>query len=110
MSDCVFCGIAKGSIPGKIVYEDDDILAFNDIHPAATVHYLIIPRRHIESLSHCEPSDAVLLGKMLLVGEKIAREAGLVAGFRTMIHTGAGGGQVVFHLHIHVMGEPVEAS
>ena len=110
MSDCVFCGIAKGSIPSKLVHEDDEILVFHDIHPAATVHYLIIPRRHIESLDQCEPSDAALLGRMLLVGKKVAREAGLHNGFRMAIHTGVGGGQVVFHLHMHVMGEPVAAS
>lgn len=104
MSDCIFCRIASGELPSRKVYEDDDMLAFHDINPAAPVHLLIIPRQHVDSLAHCNDSHQVILGKMLLLAPKLAADMGLKDGFKTAIHTGRAGGQVVFHLHVHVMG------
>ncbi len=104
MTDCIFCRIAAGELPSRKVYEDDEILAFHDIHPAAPVHLLIIPRQHVDSLAHCDASHQALLGKMLLLAPRLAQDMGLKDGFKTAIHTGVAGGQVVFHLHIHVIG------
>jgi histidine triad (HIT) family protein len=104
MSDCIFCKIVAGALPSKKVYEDDEIIAFHDIHPIAPVHILIIPKAHIVSLSDCENNHQALLGRMLLLAPQLAREHGLETGFRTMINTGRGGGQEVFHLHIHIFG------
>jgi histidine triad (HIT) family protein len=104
MSDCIFCKIAHGEIPCRKVYEDDEVLAFHDIHPAAPVHFMLVPKLHIDSLMQAEESHSVLLGKMLLLAPKLAQEQGLDNGFRTVINTGKGGGQEVFHLHIHVIG------
>jgi histidine triad (HIT) family protein len=104
MDNCIFCKIAKGVIPSKKVYEDDDVMAFHDIHPVAKVHLLLVPKRHVESLLTAEPADAAMLGKLLLLAPQLAREQGLGDGFRTMINTGEKGGQSVFHLHLHVFG------
>lgn len=104
MQDCLFCKIIKNQIPSKKVYEDDELLAFHDIHPIAPVHFMIIPKGHVDSLGHCTEKHQVLLGKMLLLAPQLAKEQGLENGFRTMINTGHGGGQEVFHLHVHVFG------
>ena len=101
--DCVFCKIIDGSIPAKRIYEDDDVIAFHDINPSARVHFLIVPKLHIESLASCEVQHQALLGKMLLLAPKLAKEQGL-AGFKTLINTGKDGGQLVFHIHVHVLG------
>ena len=110
MSDCVFCKIAAEHLPCNKVYEDDEVLAFHDIHPFARVHFMIIPKRHIASLADCTPEDAELLGKMLLLAPRLAKEQGLATGFKTLINTGRGGGQEVFHIHVHVFGggDPVK--
>lgn len=102
-SDCIFCKIVKGDIPSKRIHEDDEVIAFNDIHPIAPVHFLIVPKVHVESLASCEASHEELLGKMLLLAPKLATKLGL-KGFRTMINTGREGGQEVFHIHVHVFG------
>lgn len=102
-ASCIFCKIVQGSIPATKTFEDDDVIAFNDIHPIAKVHFLIVPKLHIESLVSCEELHQGLLGKMLLLAPKLAKQQGL-AGFRTMINTGKEGGQEVFHLHVHVFG------
>ncbi|MDP2759753.1 MAG: histidine triad nucleotide-binding protein [Sideroxyarcus sp.] len=102
--DCLFCRIARGEIPGRKIYEDDEVLAFHDIHPVAPVHFMLVPKQHIVSLLEVEPSQQALLGKMLLLASKLAREQGLQSGFRTVINSGEGGGQEIFHLHIHVIG------
>ena len=102
--DCLFCKIAAGSIPSKKVFEDDEVLAFHDIHPIAPVHFLIIPKEHMDSLTEAESRHQVLLGKLMLLAPKLAREQGLNDGFRTVINTGRGGHQEVFHLHLHVTG------
>ncbi|MDR2876102.1 MAG: histidine triad nucleotide-binding protein [Methylobacillus sp.] len=104
MSDCIFCKIVTGEIPGRKIYEDDEVLAFHDIHPVAPVHFLLIPKRHIVSLAECGAGDRDILGRMMLLAPKLAHEQGLDAGFRTVINTGHGGGQEVFHLHVHVFG------
>lgn len=104
MSDCIFCKIVAGQLPCNKVYEDDQLLAFHDIHPFARVHVLIIPKLHVASLAECAPGHADLLGKMLLLAPKLAKDLGLGAGFKTLINTGRGGGQEVFHLHVHVFG------
>jgi histidine triad (HIT) family protein len=102
-TDCIFCKIVAGSIPSTQIYTDDDVVVFKDINPLAPVHFLIVPREHIESLASCDASHQSLLGKMLLLAPKLAKEQGL-AGFRTMINTGREGGQEVFHIHVHVFG------
>ena len=102
----LFCKIIKGEIPSNKVYEDDEVLAFKDIHPKAPVHFLIIPKKHIQSLAHAEPEDNALLGKMLGLTRKLAMQEGAVNGFRVIINTGRDGGQEVDHLHIHVLGGP----
>ncbi len=104
MTDCVFCKIAKGELPSRKVYEDDEVLAFHDINPAAPVHFMIIPKNHVGSLEECDASHQALLGRMLLLTPVLAKEQGLKDGFKTVINTGKGGGQVVFHLHVHVIG------
>ena len=112
MSDCIFCKIVAGQIPCSKVYEDDEVLAFHDIHPFARVHFLIIPKAHIASLADCMPEHEALLGRMLLLAPGLAQEQGLGAGFKTLINTGRGGGQEVFHIHVHVFGggDPVKRS
>lgn len=102
-TDCIFCKIVKGDIPSKKIYEDEDVIAFHDIHPISPVHFLIVPKLHVESLASCEAVHQTLLGKILLLAPKLAAEQGL-KGFRTMINTGREGGQEVFHLHVHVFG------
>ena len=112
MSDCIFCKIVAGQIPCSKVYEDDEVLAFHDVHPFARVHFLIIPKAHIASLADCMPEHEALLGRMLLLAPGLAQEQGLGAGFKTLINTGRGGGQEVFHIHVHVFGggDPVKRS
>ncbi|PHV11279.1 histidine triad nucleotide-binding protein [Chitinimonas sp. BJB300] len=105
MSDnCIFCKIAAGQIPAKKIYEDGEVIAFHDIHPIANVHFLIVPKQHVESLLSVTPANQALLGRLLTLAPQLAREHGLGDGFRTMINTGAKGGQSVFHLHLHVFG------
>ncbi|MFA6062671.1 MAG: histidine triad nucleotide-binding protein [Gallionella sp.] len=104
MSNCLFCKIVRGEIPCRKVYEDDEVLAFHDINPVAPVHFMLIPKLHLASLADADESHAALLAKMLLLAPKLAKEQGLDDGFRTVINTGKGGGQEVFHLHVHVIG------
>lgn len=105
MSDCIFCRIVRREIPAKVVFEDTQTLAFDDIHPQAPIHTLVIPKRHLASLAETGPDDAPMLGHLLRIGNQIARDKGVAdSGFRFVINTGAHGGQTVFHLHIHVLG------
>jgi histidine triad (HIT) family protein len=104
MSDCIFCNIVAGQLPCGKVYEDDEVLAFHDIHPFARVHFLIIPKAHIATLADAGPAHERLLGRMLLLAPRLAKEQGLADGFKTLINTGRGGGQEVFHIHVHVFG------
>lgn len=102
-ADCIFCKIISGAIPSKKIYEDDEVIAFHDIKPMAKVHFLIVPKVHVETLKDCDATHQQLLGKMLLLAPKLAEEQGL-KGFKTLINTGKEGGQEVFHIHIHVFG------
>ncbi len=104
MTDCLFCKIVNKQIPANIVYENEQVLVFNDINPKADVHLLMIPKVHIESLDEIKPEHDALMAHMLHLLPKIAKEHNLDSGFRTIINTGRGGGQVVFHLHIHLLG------
>lgn len=104
--DCIFCKIAKGEIPAAKVYEDDEVFAFKDINPKAPVHFLIIPKKHLASLAHADAGDTALLGKMLALAPRLAREQGAENGFRVVINTGRDGGQEVAHLHMHILGGP----
>ncbi len=103
-SSCVFCRIAKGDEPAKIVYRDDEIISFHDINPRAPVHLLIVPTKHIESLKHAGDGDERLLGKMLLLANKLASDFGTARGYKLVINTGKEAGQIVQHLHIHLLG------
>ena len=102
-ADCLFCKIIDRIIPATTIYEDDDVIVFNDIKPMAKVHFLIVPKLHIDSLKECDELHQSLLGKMLLLAPKLANEQGL-HGFKTLINTGREGGQEVFHIHVHVFG------
>jgi histidine triad (HIT) family protein len=103
--DCIFCKIIAGQIPSRKIHEDDDLLAFHDIRPAAPVHFLIIPKLHLPSLLEAStPEHERLLGRMLMLAPRLAREQGAGNGFKTLFNTGADGGQEVYHLHLHVIG------
>ena len=102
-ADCIFCKIISGVIPAKKIYEDDDVIVFNDIKPMAKIHFMIVPKLHVETLKDCDTTHQVLLGKILLLAPKLAAEQGLI-GFKTLINTGREGGQEVFHLHVHIFG------
>ena len=105
MSECIFCKILAGTIPAALVYEDDVVVAFDDVNPQAPTHTLVIPRKHVASIAELQDSDVGLLGRLLLAGNKIAKLKGIAdAGYRVVINTGAHGGQSVFHLHLHVLG------
>jgi histidine triad (HIT) family protein len=103
---CIFCRIAAGEIPSKKVYEDEDMLAFHDIHPVAPIHFLIIPKKHLVNLYDADIKEQALLGKMMGMAGQLAREQGSVDGFRVVINNGRVGRQEVYHLHIHIMGGP----
>jgi histidine triad (HIT) family protein len=103
-ADCLFCKIATKKIPSKIVYEDEDVFAFADISPQAPTHVLICPKKHFASLNEATVEDQAVLGKLQLVAAKLAREGGLLEGYRTVLNNGAGAGQSVFHLHLHLLG------
>ena len=104
MSDCIFCRIIAGEIPSDPVYADDQVVVFKDINPKADVHLLAVPRKHIPTLNDLELGDEGLMGHILRLLPKLAQDAGLSEGYRTIINTGEGAGQVVFHLHVHIMG------
>jgi histidine triad (HIT) family protein len=106
VSDCIFCRIVRGEIPATKVYEDEHILAFHDIRPAAPVHLLVIPKRHVPSLYEAQAGDEPALGRMVRVAGELAREQGASDGFRTIINTGRVGHQEVYHVHMHVLGGP----
>jgi histidine triad (HIT) family protein len=109
MSDCLFCKICEGKIPAAITYRDDEVLAFKDVNPKAPFHQLVIPIRHVVSLATADEKDAALLGKLMLVGARLARESGQAnGGFRVVMNAGADAGQSVLHVHLHVLaGRPL---
>jgi len=103
--DCIFCKIAKKEIPADIVYEDEDVVAFNDIRPQAPVHVVVIPRTHIEKLSDLKEGDEVLAARIISAGNKIAKKRDIVlSGYRFVINCNRDAGQEVFHLHMHLLG------
>src|ERR1700693_518883 len=105
MTDCIFCKIVRKELPGTIVAETDDGVAFRDLHPGAPTHVLVVPRKHMASLNDANPDDAELLGRLMLLAHDVAKKDGLEAkGYRVVINNGAGVGQSVFHLHLHVLG------
>lgn len=116
MDNCIFCKIAAKKIPSKFIFEDEELMAFNDINPAAPVHFLIVPKQHIASLADCGESHSRLLGKMLLLAPKLAQEQGCgytrdaggaaAGGYKVLFNTGPDGGQEVYHLHMHIIGGP----
>ncbi len=103
--DCIFCRIIAGELPADFVYRDDEIVAFRDVHPVAPVHILIVPVRHIESLQALAPDDVGLMGRMIFRARALAEQEGVaVSGYRLVINNGPDGGQLVPHLHIHLVG------
>ena len=116
MENCLFCKIAAKQIPSSVVYEDDELLAFKDINPAAPVHLLVIPKIHVATVAECNASHPELLGKMLALTPRLAEDHGCAVtydavgqpagGYKTMINSGPDGGQEVYHLHLHLYGGP----
>ena len=105
MADCLFCKIIAGEIPGTIVYQDDHVVAFNDINPQAPTHVLIVPRRHIPSLNDLAPDDDQIVGELARRAAAIAKERGIASGgYRTVFNTNRDAGQTVFHIHLHLLG------
>lgn len=104
MEDCLFCKISKGEIPSNKVYEDEEVLAFYDISPAAPIHILVIPKKHITSLAHIEKEDEAVIGKIYTIMNQIAEEKGFKEnGYRVIVNCGKDGGQEVMHLHFHLL-------
>jgi len=105
MEDCIFCRIAKKEIPSEIIHEDKDFIVFKDIKPKAPVHILLVPKKHIVSINHIEQEDRDLMGDLFLLTKKIAEDIGLrKKGYKLVFNVGEGGGQVVGHLHLHLLG------
>ncbi len=103
---CIFCRIVRGEVPSRKVYEDDEIFAFHDINPAAPVHFMLVPKRHIPSLADATAEDAGVLGRIMVLTGRLARENGSPDGYRTVVNTGRIGRQDVMHVHVHVLGGP----
>ena len=102
--DCLFCKIAAGTIPVTRLYENDDVVAFADIHPQAPVHILVIPKKHLASLAQATPEDTGLIGGLVAAAGEVAKLQGLDGGYRLVVNTGPDGGQTVGHLHVHLLG------
>ncbi len=103
--DCIFCKIVKKEIPSEFVYEDENLVVFKDVRPQAPVHFLVVPRKHIRSINDLKPEDRNIAGEMLLVASRMAEMAGISkSGYKLGFHVEKGGGQEVFHLHMHVIG------
>ena len=104
--NCVFCKIVRGEIPSRKIHEDDEVLAFHDIQPAAPVHFMLIPKNHVGSLYELTAEDAPVMGRIMTLAGRLAREQGASDGFRTIVNTGRVGRQEVPHVHVHVIGGP----
>jgi histidine triad (HIT) family protein len=104
MSDCIFCKIVSGEIPANKLYEDEEMLAFFDLHPQAPTHFLVIPKKHIKGPGFIEEQDAELIGRLVKKAGDLAREQHIGSGFRLVMNNGGDAGQTVFHIHIHVLG------
>ncbi|MGA2857057.1 MAG: histidine triad nucleotide-binding protein [Candidatus Sulfotelmatobacter sp.] len=103
-SHCPFCRIMRGELPSKKVYEDDHVYAFEDLHPQAPTHVLVIPKKHIAGLKEAEAADAEVIGRCHLVAAEMARQRNIENGYRTVLNVGPESGQSVFHLHVHLLG------
>ncbi|MCC6195452.1 MAG: histidine triad nucleotide-binding protein [Burkholderiales bacterium] len=103
---CIFCKIVRGEIPSRKVYEDADVLAFHDIAPQAPVHFMLIPKRHVADLYGLTDADGPVMGRIMVLAGRLAREQGAGDGFRTIVNTGRVGRQDVMHVHVHVVGGP----
>lgn len=101
--DCLFCKIAKNKIPSDVVYEDDEVKVFKDLHPKTSVHLLVIPKQHIQSIADLEAHQSAIVAKLIYIAKKIAEEKGL-NGYRLIFNVGKEGGQIVDHLHLHLLG------
>ncbi|XP_044738396.1 histidine triad nucleotide-binding protein 1-like [Chrysoperla carnea] len=104
INNTIFGKILRKEAPARIIYEDDQCIAFHDINPQAPVHFLVVPRKYIPQLSKAKDEDELLLGHLLIVARKLAKEQGLKDGFRIVINDGFNGYQTIFHLHVHVLG------
>lgn len=104
--NCIFCKIVAGEISAQKVFEDEDLLAFRDIHPKAPLHLLVIPKKHIESMASLAEADTQVMGRMMVLAGRLAAENGSPDGFRTVVNTGRVGRQEVYHLHMHLLGGP----
>jgi histidine triad (HIT) family protein len=104
MSDCLFCKIVAGDIPADKVYEDDDVFAFRDISPQAPTHFLVIPKKHLSDLSAVTEDHEKLIGKLVRIGAELAVQEGLDGGYRVIFNNGPDGGQIVYHIHMHILG------
>lgn len=105
MSDCLFCKIIKGEIPGKFIYRDKTFVAFYDINPKAPIHALVVPVKHFESLREAQEEDRMLLGELMLAIQKIALNLKIAKdGYKVVINNGSSSGQIIFHMHIHLLG------
>ncbi len=103
--DCIFCKIIQQELPAKLIYQDDNVIAFDDLHPQAPVHKLIVPRKHIATLNDLDATDTELMGHLLQTAQKLAKQLGIAEnGYRVVVNCNAGGGQVVFHIHLHLLG------
>ncbi len=101
---CIFCQIASKEIPSELIYEDDELIAFHDIHPQAPVHFLVLPKKHIPRLTNITNEDFSLVGKMTRIATELAEKEGVSNGFRIAVNCGEQGGQTVWHVHMHVLG------
>ncbi|HEC36383.1 MAG TPA: histidine triad nucleotide-binding protein [Anaerolineae bacterium] len=104
MSDCIFCRIVRGQAPARIVYQDEHVTAFHDLHSRAPVHILIVPNRHIVGVAQVEAEDEPALGRLFTVARRLAEERGITDGYRLVVNNGPQAGQSVFHLHLHLLG------
>lgn len=104
MQDCIFCKIIAGKTTTKIIYQDDEVMVFNDLYPKAPIHLLIIPKLHLSSLMEAKVQHQQILGKLLLTVNHVAQLQGLNSGYKIQINTGKAGGQEVYHLHLHLLG------
>ena len=104
MDNCIFCKIVKKEIPSEMVYEDERVAVFKDINPMAPVHLLLVPKEHIESIDDLKSEDKDLIGEIILTAKKIAKEKGLISGYRLVFNVGKSAGQTVEHLHLHLIG------
>lgn len=103
--DCLFCKIIEGEIPSKLIYEDDQVYAFYDIDPKAPVHFLVVPKQHIATLNDLKPADEQLIGHIVFTAQRLAKELGCDEGFRVVMNCNEQGGQTVYHIHMHVLGQ-----